>query len=446
MGETLMDDTRAANGVSRRDMLKTTAAAVGGAAALGTAAAAAQAPAPATTAGLTPSQSGQRFRGYVRFGTGASVQELKLLPIAPRQVVVRTEASQICYSTTTQGLAATPAAQAVFPAHGGVGTVIEVGSHVDRVQVGDRVIVAGQAQCGSCYHCLRGRADHCLMGNAGGDPNRPVAEMRDGTKVAGFRGGCAELMVTFEDYCVPVVTKVSSVELAALHDTGMVGLAATMTKVRIEPGTDAVILGCGPIGLSAVQGARIQGAAQIIAVEPIRYRREAALKVGATIALDPNVEGDNLIPRIRELCRSRTKALAGGGNTLPDFVLECVGGDLFPPKAERGPDPTGLLSLQQAWQLCSPVGHVVTTGVGHPPGAMISFPAGQWSNSAKSHHPGNVAGASSLRDLPRFVRLIEAGLFDAKAIATATFPLERAREAFQAAADRSTVGAVIVYG
>ena len=151
------------------------------------------------------------------------------------------------------------------------------------------------------------------------------------------------------------------------------------------------------------------------------------------------------MPKIRQLRQSRTKALAGGGNTLPDFVVEAVGGNLFPPKAEVGPDPTGILPLQQAWQLCSPVGHIVTTGVGHPPGAMISFPAGQWSNSSKSHHPGNVAGANSLRDLPRFVRLIEAGLFDAKSMATATFTLDRAREAFQAAADRTTVAAVIVF-
>ena len=133
------------------------------------------------------------------------------------------------------------------------------------------------------------------------------------------------------------------------------------------------------------------------------------------------------------------------GNTLPDFVLEAAGGDLFPPKVEVGPDPTGILVLQQAWQLCSPVGNVVTTGVGHPPGAMISFPAGQWSNSSKTHHPGNVAGASSLRDLPRFVRLIEAGLFNAKALATSTYPLERTREAFQAVADRTTVAAIVVF-
>ena len=94
-----------------------------------------------------------------------------------------------------------------------------------------------------------------------------------------------------------------------LHDVGMVGLASTMTKVNVEVGSDVVVLGCGPVGLSAVQGARIQGAAQIIAVEPIKYRRDLALRVGATVALDPDVEGDNLVPKIRQLCQSRTRAL-----------------------------------------------------------------------------------------------------------------------------------------
>jgi len=434
--------------ISRRAMLKSAATALGGGAGTlvgGASLAGAPGQSRVAAPARTPSQSGQVFRGYVRFGNGASVQELRLLPIAPREVVVRTEAAQVCYTTTAVGLGTTPVTQATIPAHGGVGIVIEVGSTVDRVQVGDRVIVAGQAQCGSCYNCLRGRADHCLMGGGGGRANEPFAEMRDGTKVTGFRGGCAEIMVTNEDYCVPLVTSVSPVELAMLHDVGMVGLAATMTKVQIEPGSDAVILGCGPLGLAAVQGARIQGAARIIAVDPIRYRREVALQVGATVALDPNVEGANLVPKIRQLCQSKTKPLAGGGNTLPDFVLEAAGGDLFPPKVEVGPDPTGVLVLQQAWQLCSPVGNLVTTGVGHPPGTMISFPAGQWSNSSKSHHPGNVAGASSLRDIPRFVRLIEAGHFNAKALATATFPLDQARSAFQAAADRTTVAAIVVF-
>ena len=144
--------------ISRRKMIAKAAAAMGGGAAavVGGSTVAAQS---LPSAAPPPSQSGKTFRAYVRFATGASVQTLKLLPIAPRQVVVRSEAAQICYTTTTQGLGAGEATQAVIPCHGGVGTVVEVGSHVDRVQVGDRVIVAGQAQCGACYNCLRGRAD-----------------------------------------------------------------------------------------------------------------------------------------------------------------------------------------------------------------------------------------------------------------------------------------------
>ena len=430
---------------SRRAALKTAmAAAVGGGANV---LAAGGAQAPGSSGTRTPSNSGQKFRGYVRFGTGASVQELKLLPISPRQVVIRSEAAHICYTTTPNGLGTDPVANAFLPGHGGVGTVIEIGSKVNRVAVGDRVVVAGTRHCGACYACLRARADHCLLRNGGGDPNAPVAEMADGTKVTGFLPSCSELMVVFEESCVPVFTSVSSIELAMLVDTGLTGLAATTSKVRVETGTDVAILGAGPIGLAAVQGAKLQGAAQIIVVDPIRYRREAALKLGATVALDPNVEGDNLVRKIQDLCRGKTpRHLAGGGNVGPDFVIEAVGGDLFPPKTEVGPDPTGIKSLQQAWDLCSPVGHVITLSGGHPPGSVVSIPANQWANGAKSHQPGNLAGANPMRDIPRFVRLIEAGLFNAKALATATFPLERSREAFQAAADRTTIGAVVVFG
>ena len=116
--------------VSRRQALKTAmAAAVGGGVLAGDRAQARQ----ASDTRLTPSSSGQRFRAYVRFGTQASVRDLKLLPISPRQVVLRSEAAQICYTTTPDGLGTTPVANAFLPGHGGVGTVIEIGSKVNRV-------------------------------------------------------------------------------------------------------------------------------------------------------------------------------------------------------------------------------------------------------------------------------------------------------------------------
>src|SRR5262245_6419465 len=118
--------------VSRRNALKAgMAAAVGG----GAGALAGESAQARQTADSrpTPSASRQRFRGYVRFGTGASVQELRLLPISPRQVVLRSEASHICYTTTPQGLGSNHVADAFIPGHGGVGTVIEIGSRVNRV-------------------------------------------------------------------------------------------------------------------------------------------------------------------------------------------------------------------------------------------------------------------------------------------------------------------------
>jgi threonine dehydrogenase-like Zn-dependent dehydrogenase len=133
----------------------------------------------------------------------------------------------------------------------------------------------------------------------------------------------------------------------------------------------------------------------------------------------------------------RTGAQAG-----PDFVIEAVGGDLHPAKLP-GPDPTGLLPLQWAWALCSPTGHVTTVSVGQK--GNFTVPAGQWSNGAKNHHPGNFNGVSVLKDMELYARLIEHGQFNAKALAPETFPLDRAKDALQAVADRTIVGAAIVF-
>ena len=91
-----------------------------------------------------------------------------------------------------------------------------------------------------------------------------------------------------------------------LHDVGMVGLAATMNVGAGRAGRRRRVLGCGPLGVSAVQGARIKGAARIVAVDPIRYRRELARKLGATHVLDPNVEGSMLVQKVQEICNGQT--------------------------------------------------------------------------------------------------------------------------------------------
>jgi hypothetical protein len=121
------------------------------------------------------------------------------------------------------------------------------------------------------------------------------------------------------------------------------------------------VVGCGPLGLSAVQGARISGASSIIAIDPIKARRDLALKIGATHVLDPNVEADGLVAKVRELTKGPGDRLWAGGRDAggllggagADFVVEAVGADTAPPKAERGPDPSGILPLRQAYEMCA---------------------------------------------------------------------------------------------
>jgi len=231
----------------------------------------------------------------------------------------------------------------------------------------------------------------------------------------------------------------------------MTGLGMTMLRAPVEPGSSVVIFGAGPIGVSAVQGARLQGASKIVVVEPIRYRRDLAVKLGATAVVDPNASGDGnaLIARLRELTRQETdRPFAGGRNPNadgPDFVIEAVGGDRFTPKAERGPDPTGVQVLQQVYQLCPPGGWMRTCGVGFPANATVTFPANTWSNSSKNHAPGNLAGVNVKRDLPRFARIMETGQFDGKSLVGVAVPLDRWREALEAAAYRTAITGVVTF-
>jgi S-(hydroxymethyl)glutathione dehydrogenase/alcohol dehydrogenase len=435
--------------LSRRNVLKTVAAAAvgGGAAALiGAEAMGAQGSAPAIRTG---SQAGRKFRALVKWSADpASIQEVTLRPISGRQIVVRTEAAQACYTLVNDALLRGNSPQrATIMGHGGVGIVEAVGPQVIRIQVGDRVLVNQRAQCGSCYNCLRMRADKCLI-SGGSVELVPTADMGS-TPVFSPLGGFADLMVVHEEQAVPVFTSVAADQLAQLNCVSNCGLATTMTLAPIEVASDVVVFGAGPVGLSAIQGARIKGASQIIVVEPIRYRRELALKLGATTALDPNVEGENLVKHIQELCTSKIaktdRRWAGGGNIGPDHIIEAVGGDRLPPKTEKGPDPTGVQVLQQCWDLGSQIGTIVTTSVGHPTGAKVQIPASQWADGAKHHLPGTMGGCNPRRDSPRFIRLIETGQFDMKSISTSTFPLDRAKDAFQAAADRTTVSASVVF-
>lgn len=420
------------------------------------------------------------FKAWISRGDGpgrTTLREVALRPISGRQVLVRTEATNLCYSNVGAVLGMQPAAaagapppppsplaapsgtrrmndMAVIQGHGGIGVVEAVGPDVRRVQAGDRVCVSGTPQCGSCYHCLRGRSDMCQFLSAiGADDLQPIGDLNDGTPVYenSHIGGLAELMVTNEEWVVPIFTRAETVGLATVCScVSVAGLGATVSQglAAIPPGATVAVVGCGPLGLSAVQGARIAGASKIIAIDPIHLRRQVALQVGATDALDPNSEGQNLINRVRQLTTWPSDRLWSGGRNPggrrpgagADFVVEAAGAEQVKPKLEAGPDPTGILPLQQAYQICALGGHLITTSLVR---GNITLPGNLFSIGGVTHHAGQAGGASPMRDIPRFVRMFEAAQYDAAALATTVVPLAGMIDAYEHVAYRTTITAIM---
>jgi S-(hydroxymethyl)glutathione dehydrogenase/alcohol dehydrogenase len=435
--------------VSRRDMLLV---GTGGAVALATNAFG-QERGPAAPAVATATVAGMPFRAFVRYGTDGSVLDLRLRDIKPTQVLVRTRGSCGCYTVTGSVLDDTPMRTPTIPNHSGMGVVEAVGAQVRRVRIGDRVLVSGTPWCGLCRQCLSGTPEWCNYLAPGGVPNDPIADMADGTGVieAAVIGGLSEIIVAYEEYCVPIFSDLPDAEIAMLGDTGAVGVAATSVYDPVQIGQNVVIFGAGPIGLAAVQGARAQSAGQIIVVEPVRYRRDKAIAFGATTVLDPNESTATLVERIRELCAARTDRLEAGGQVPgdqrfsmrgADLVVEASGLDRFPPAVETGPDPTGLLALRQAWEVTAPGGSLVTLAVQN---GDIAFPASTFCLSGKRIYGGQMAGMNVMRDTARFITAMENGAIDIGALVTATRPLDQVKEAFQGVADRTELGVVITF-
>jgi S-(hydroxymethyl)glutathione dehydrogenase/alcohol dehydrogenase len=175
-------------------------------------------------------------------------------------------------------------------------------------------------------------------------------------------------------------------------------------------------VGSGALGLWMIQGARVAGAATIIAVEPRAERRELAREVGATDVVDP-ADGDPI---------AQVKELTGGRGA--DHVLEAAG----PPEA-----------MAQALAMTRPAGTMVPSGW-ETLSSTVTLPAVDFAISGKRIQSCQYGGAHIRRDIPRFAAMMAAGLLDAEPLISRRFGLDDANAALTAALDRELVTGVLV--
>ncbi|NEC01474.1 Zn-dependent alcohol dehydrogenase [Streptomyces anulatus] len=238
------------------------------------------------------------------------LDDVEAVGFGPGKVKLRIRATGLCHSDVSAMSGVLPQPAPFIPGHEGAGEVVDVGDGVTGLNAGDRVLVCWLPACGECPSCKRGQTQLCLAGfmNAG-TPNFK----RPGGDVFGFAGTgtFTEEVVVGAGCAVPIPDDVPF-EIAALIGCGVTtGLGAAINTAKVEAGSSVAVIGCGGVGISTIQGARVQGAAQIIAVDPVASRREAALRFGATEAVAPDGLAD-------------AKQRITGGEGF-DYVFEVVG-------------------------------------------------------------------------------------------------------------------------
>ena len=207
----------------------------------------------------------------------------------PGEVLVEIRACGLCHSDEHVRTGDLPLPHyPVICGHEGAGEVTGVGDGVTSVAPGDHVALAFIPSCGSCTSCRTGRAFLCDMGmklfDTGMITDGRIAHRIGGEPVARYAqlGAFAERQLLAESSVVKVDPDIPWPAVALVSCGVATGFGSAVTRAGIRPGDTVAVLGVGGVGISAVQGARMAGARRIIAVDPVEFKREQALRFGAT--------------------------------------------------------------------------------------------------------------------------------------------------------------------
>ncbi len=359
--------------------------------------------------------------GAVLCETGRPVEISDLEIEDPRsgEVKIDVVASGICRSdlSVTTGILKSPLP--VVLGHEAAGIVSELGEGVSHLSLGDRVVVALTPACGDCLFCREGAPNRCLqmvpgmMGSTMLDGSTRLR--REGEIVYQLCGvaSFAEQAVVCARSCVPVGRDIP-LERACLLGCGVLtGAGAAFNTPEISDGASVAVIGCGGVGLSAIQGARIEGASPIIAVDVDPSKLALAEKLGAT----HTVNG-------REDVKKAIRKMTGLGVHVS---IEAIG---------------TTSTIETAWEVLRPGGLAVAIGM---PRASETIPIRAGGLFLERRLTGCVyGGADPHRDIPRIIELVRDGSFRLDPLVSEELPLSRAQEALDALAAGEGARSVIV--
>jgi S-(hydroxymethyl)glutathione dehydrogenase/alcohol dehydrogenase len=310
------------------------------------------------------------------------VDDVSIGQVGPNQVKIAIKSAGLCHSdlSAMNGTIMQPVPAVL--GHEGCGDVIEIGQNVTNVSVGDKVIVAWNASCGNCNACIRGEYHLCLQFLIS---QGYVPHFKEGdTDIFGFAGNgtFSEEMIIPDKAAIKIPNEISY-EVGALIGCGvMTGVGAALNTAKVVPGSSVAVFGCGGVGISAIQGAKIAGAAEIIAIDTQDSKLEDAKRFGATHSTKP----DGL--------KAVLDSVTQGEGT--DYAFECIG---LP------------ATIRSAYDSVRRGGTAVVVGAGRMD-QMVEFNAFELFFQEKKFIGSYYGSANVRRDFLRLIRLYQAKRLD----------------------------------
>ncbi|MBC7987051.1 MAG: Zn-dependent alcohol dehydrogenase [Sphingomonadaceae bacterium] len=351
-------------------------------------------------------------------GEPLTIEEVAVDSPGPREVLIRTAACGVCRSDLHFIDGKYPHPLPVVPGHEAAGIVEAVGSDIFSIRPGDHVVTCLSAYCGRCEFCVTGRIALCTDPSTRRAPEAPPRYTIDGAPVHQLLNvsGYAEQMLVHENAAVAIHPDMPLDRAALLGCAVVTGAGAVFNSANVRPGEHVAVVGCGGIGLAAINAAKIAGAARIVAIDPVAEKRDLALTLGATDAFDPASE---------DLAK-QVVALTGGG---VHHAIEAVG------RIETGQLCVALLRRG---------GTATMLGMMPLDGQRIGLNAMELLSEKKVQ--GALMGSNRFPlDIPRLVDFYMAGKLDLETIIAERIALDRINEAMDALRQGDSVRSVVVF-
>ena len=341
------------------------------------------------------------------------------------EVLVKMVASGLCHSD--DHVATGDLMLPVFPmagGHEGAGIVEKVGPGVRGVQAGDHVVMSFLPGCGRCRWCASGMQNLCDLGAiilGGAQVDGTFRMHLDGKDV-----GQMCLISTFSEYSVvPDYSVVKVPEDIPLEKACLVGCSvgtgwgSAVNSAEVRPGDTVIVMGVGGIGINAVQGAKHAGASNIIAVDPVAFKREKAQEMGATHAVETIAEAASI-----------AQSLTNGQGA--DSAIVTVG-------------VTTGQNVADAFSAIRKAGTVVVTGLGQM--TEVGIPVSLFELTLfQKRIQGALFGASSpSADILKMLALYQSGHLKLDELVTRTYSLDQINEGYKDMHDGKNIRGVIVF-